>query len=43
VVGQAKNRSPVHLLTRSQTRPHEMFMARAGLPLINFSRYNLSL
>ena len=25
VVGQAKNRSPVHLLTRFRTRPHEMF------------------
>jgi hypothetical protein len=25
VVGQAKNRLPVHLLTRFRTRPHEMF------------------
>jgi hypothetical protein len=25
VVGQAKNRSPLHLLTRFRTRPHEMF------------------
>ncbi len=25
VVGQAKNRSPVHLLARFRTRPHEMF------------------
>jgi hypothetical protein len=25
VVGQAKNRSPVHLLTRFRTRPHERF------------------
>jgi hypothetical protein len=30
VVGQAKNRSPVHLLTRSQTRPHEMFRRGAA-------------
>jgi len=25
VVGQAKNRSPLHLLTRFRTRPHDMF------------------
>ena len=25
VLGQAKNRSPVHLLARFRTRPHEMF------------------
>jgi hypothetical protein len=25
VVSQAKNRSPVHLLARFRTRPHEMF------------------
>jgi hypothetical protein len=25
VVGQAKNCSPVHLLARFRTRPHEMF------------------
>ncbi len=32
VVGQAKNRSPVHLLARFKTRPHEMF--RLGGPLV---------
>jgi hypothetical protein len=30
VVGQAKNRSPVHLLTRFRTRPHEMFRLEVG-------------
>jgi hypothetical protein len=25
VVGKAKNRSPLHLLTRFRTRPHDMF------------------
>jgi hypothetical protein len=29
VVGQAKNRSPVHLLTRFPTRPHAMFIRLA--------------
>ena len=32
VLGQAKNRSPVHLLARFKTRPHEMF--RLGGPLV---------
>ena len=31
VLGQAKNRSPVHLLARSRTRPHEMFRLGCSL------------
>jgi hypothetical protein len=31
-LGQAKNRSPVNLLARFRTRPHEMF--RLGGPLV---------
>ena len=31
-LGQAKNRSPVNLLARFKTRPHEMF--RLGGPLV---------
>jgi hypothetical protein len=31
VLGQAKNRSPVHLLARYETRRHEMFRLASAL------------
>jgi hypothetical protein len=41
VLGQAKNRSPVHLLARFRTRRHEMFMASAGISTACWTSVNV--